>query len=914
MSGVAKLFVDYACKASNYRDLSKALKHEFGQDVNQALIIKQLIERKKKGDESYREYIYKMIKLAEPAELSVAAVIIYIVDGIQGSPQSKSFLYEAKDYSDLKSKLIVYDLIQSKIKSERKPEDNKKDKIDYKSENKNKFSKKKRCHNCGDQEHEEAVCPNKDKGPKCFKCNEFGHRAPGCSKLKNQKNSAKINIIKNSNLNKEIEINNVVMNALIDTGSEITVIREDVFNRYNLGTHDAVPTTIKGIGSIIKTTGKFEATIRMDNCELKVEFAILSKQFMSVEMIMGMNFLAPFDLCVTQDGVHITKRNNNNNVIENEIASLSNCLYVSQEEQIMPDLSHIADKTISTEIKQLINQYEPKPINESPVQLKIVLTDEVPVYQSPRRLPQIEKDEVDKQIEEWLRDGIIQPSCSDYASPIVLVKKKDGTKRLCVDYRKLNMKIYKDRYPLPIIEDHIDKLQKGKIFCTLDLANGFFHVPVESSSRKYTAFVTPSGQYEFLRVPFGLCVSPPVFQRYINTIFAPLIAEGIVLIYIDDLIVFAENEQEAMRRLKRVLNCAQQFNLKIKWKKCQLMKQQIEFLGYEIQDGRIRPSPNKTKDVNKFPEPRNAKQVQSFLGLAGYFRKFIENFASIAKPLSDLLKKDVRFTFNKEQQIAFHTLKERICERPVLTIFRYGAETELHTDASKWALGAILMQRDFDDGKLHPVQYFSRKTSSDEQKYHSYELEALAVVKAVKKFRVYLLGQPFTVITDCKSLEATLKKKDLPKIERYAVFLSEFDCKIVYRAASRMKHADALSRMHFIQEASVLKNMRIAQQTDEHIKTIIDLLKEGQHENFVMHNGLLCKEINGDNVIVVPDGMQQNIIQKVHEQAHFKLQKMEDILKKDFYIPHMKNKILNAIQNCVVCILAEKKSGKKEGF
>lgn len=288
----------------------------------------------------------------------------------------------------------------------------------------------------------------------------------------------------------------------------------------------------------------------------------------------------------------------------------------------------------------------------------------------------------------------------------------------------------KDRHPLPNIEEQLDSLEGATIFSTLDLANGFFHIPVAKECQKFTSFITLNGQYEFLRAPFGLCICPPVFQRFINTIFAELINKKIVIPYMDDIGIPAKSEEEALEKLKEVLKIAENYGLNIKWKKCKLIQRKIEFFGQEIENGKIRSSPSKTKALKQYKEPSNTKEVQRFLGLAGYFRKFIKNYATIAKPLSDLLRQNTKFEFGLPQKATFDKLKSIISERPVLTIFQYGLETQVHTDASKHALAAILMQRSNEDNNFHPVRYMSIKTSIAEEKWSSYELEVLAVVKA----------------------------------------------------------------------------------------------------------------------------------------------------------------------------------------
>lgn len=252
-------------------------------------------------------------------------------------------------------------------------------------------------------------------------------------------------------------------------------------------------------------------------------------------------------------------------------------------------------------------------------------------------------------ISKWIQDGIAQPSLSDYASPVVLVNKKDGNPRLCVDYRQLK-KIVRDRYPLLLIEDQFDFLQGMRYSSTLDLENGFFHVPIARESQKYTAFIVPDGHYEFLRVPFGLCNSPSVFQRFINTTFRGAIRDGIVLTYLDDLIVPSADESIGIKNLEIILKIASEAGLIINWKKCQFLQTRIEFLSHIIEDGKVYPSMRKIEAVRKFPDLNSVKQVRSFFGLSGYFRKFVPNYSITARPLINLLKANVKFRFKDEEK------------------------------------------------------------------------------------------------------------------------------------------------------------------------------------------------------------------------------------------------------------------------
>lgn len=286
----------------------------------------------------------------------------------------------------------------------------------------------------------------------------------------------------------------------------------------------------------------------------------------------------------------------------------------------------------------------------------------------------------------------------------------------------------------------------------------------------------------------------------------------------------------------------------------------------------------------------------------------------IAKPLSDLMRKDSKFLFGPEQLKSFETLKQIVRDRPVLQIFRRDAETELHTDASKFGTAAILMQRSFDDNEFHPVYFLSSKTSKEQELWFSYELELYAIKLAVAKFRQYLLDIHFTIVTDCEALKTAMSKRDVRKISGWLMELQEYDFKIVHRAGSKMQHVDALSRIYVIDMPSLLHNFQKAQETDDHIKTIKEVLKVKPYENYAIHNKLLCKYEDSNYKIVVPADMQTNLISKIHQNGHFKTLKLEKIINKEYYIPNLHEKINQVIVNCIQCILVDKKEGKKEGF
>ncbi|GFY23912.1 retrovirus-related Pol polyprotein from transposon 297 [Trichonephila clavipes] len=339
-----------------------------------------------------------------------------------------------------------------------------------------------------------------------------------------------------------------------------------------------------------------------------------------------------------------------------EVSDASPQLFVFAITDDIPkfDIGPEIPKQTRNDVEALLVCYRPNKIKTTDIELSITVTDDKPIYHSPRRLPFTERDIVDKQIDEWIQNGVIEPCPSAYASQVLVVRKKDGSPRVCIDFRKLNRVLVKDHYPLPLIQDILDKLQDTRVFSTIDLRNGFFHVPVNKQSRPYTSFVTQNGQFQFLKMPFGLSTCPSTFQRFINTVFRDLVVQGIVLPYMDDIVILAKNESEAIERLKK----------------------KIEFLGHIFENNKLFPSPSKTKSVVNYPEPKTTKEVQRFLGLTGYFRKFIPAYSVIAKPLSDLLRKDTPFNFDVKQKASFDELKRLLCQKPVLGLPRANGQVE----------------------------------------------------------------------------------------------------------------------------------------------------------------------------------------------------------------------------------------------
>ena len=358
--------------------------------------------------------------------------------------------------------------------------------------------------------------------------------------------------------------------------------------------------------------------------------------------------------------------------------------------------------------------------------------------------------EADRQIKEMLAHGIMRPSTSPRASPIVLVKNRSGELRFCVDYRKLNEVTLNDSHPIPNIADILDSLGDATYFSTLDLRSGYWQIPVAPSDRSKTAFVTSSGLFEFNRMSFGLKTAPATFQRAMEIVLAGLTFE-ICLCYLDDVICFGRTLAEHNDRLRTVLDRFRQHNLRVKLEKCRFAETKIAFLGHTVSKEGISPDPQKVETVKNITAPTCLKELRCFLGLASYYRRFIANFATIAAPLTKLTTKATPFHWSDGCEHSFTELKRQLCSAPLLAYPKFDREFTLYTDASDVGLGVVLSQRD-DSGLERVIAYGSRSLTPRERKYATTEKEALTIHYGTQYFRLYLLGRKFTIVTDHNAL------------------------------------------------------------------------------------------------------------------------------------------------------------------
>lgn len=583
---------------------------------------------------------------------------------------------------------------------------------------------------------------------------------------------------------------------LIDTGSTINLISKKYVydNLYKFKIHKEQFNFKTAIG---EHCGDEYVILEFIGKDLKFYLHDFHKQFnllLSLPTMIDMNVKIDF----SKNIITIENKNYQIQYFENQ-----NTVNSIEQIAIRADYLNLEEKK---ELYKLVKEYEsifPRE-NESltytdAIQHKIITSDEIPIYTRPYRYPEIYKEEINKQIKQLLDDKIIKQSHSPWSSPVWMVPKKldvSGKQkfRMVIDYRKLNTKTIDDKFPIPNISDVLDKLGKNMYFTTLDLASGFHQIKMHPDSISKTAFNTDKGHFEFTRMPFGLKNAPATFQRLMNYVLKDYINK-ICLVYLDDIIILGTSLQEHCENIRKVFSKLKQFNLKIQLDKSEFMRKEVAYLGHVVTEDGIKPNPLKIEAVKNFPIPKTRKEIKQFLGLLGYYRKFISNFAKLTKPMTKCLKKGQVINLeDKEYRQSFENSKKLLINAPILQYPDFSKQFIVTTDASNFAIGAVLSQNI--NGKDMPIAYASRTLNQHEINYSATEKELLGIVWSVKYFRPYVYGTKFKIRTDHRPLTWLMNLKDPnSKLMRWRIKLDEYNYEIEYKKGTLNSNADALSRI-----------------------------------------------------------------------------------------------------------------------
>src|SRR3989337_1601971 len=544
-------------------------------------------------------------------------------------------------------------------------------------------------------------------------------------------------------------------------------------------------------------------------------------------------------------------------------------------------------------------------------------------------LPQ-ELEELKKQIRELQAQGFIRPSSSPWGAPVLFVEKKDVTLRMCVDYRSLNEVTIKNKYPLPMINDLFDQLEGATVFSKIDLRSGYYQLKIREQDIPKTAFTIRYGLYEYTVMSFGMTNAPAYFMSMMNKVFMEFL-DKFVVVFIDDILVYSKNEEEHKEHLRLVLEKLREHQLYAKFSKCEFWLKEVGFLGHVISGEGIAVDPTKVQSVTEWSAPTSVGEVRSFLGLTGYYQRFIENFSKIAKPMTEMLKKDTKFKWTEDCEASFQELKKRLVTAPVLILSDIRKDFQVYCDASRLGLGGVLMQ----DGRV--VSYASRQLRPHELNYATHDLELAAVVHALKTWRHFLIGNRCDVYTDHKSLKYIFTQKELNlRQRRWLELIKDYDMRLHYHPGKANVVADALSHKSYVNtlvsggmpkelaedlrelrleivpkgfvaamevQSTLLGKIREAQKDDKEIGEIKEKMSKGKAKVFREdeHDTLWFEDR-----IYVPNNaeIRKLILQEAHDSPysiHPGNTKMYLDLKERFWWTGMKRDIAEYVAVCDVC-------------
>ena len=764
-------------------------------------------------------------------------------------------------------------------------------------------------------------------------------------------------------------INELPITFTIDTGAQITVISENVYNALsNPSPLEKVPNLISGAGGAgLEVLGKTYAQLRIGEAAI-FTFLVVIKDLVS-DCLLGMDLLLQFPyfkqpLNQLKDAVKQLSKDLVTEPKQYLRSAISNSSLINTLTDL--DVNHYLEK-----INELLKGISASSLKElKPSQCfehEIKLTDPSlpPIKQKMRRIPYSKREEFKTMLDEMLEANLIRPSDSPWASPLMLVSKPDGSIRVTIDYRLLNGRTMKDAHPLPNSEDLYASLAKSSWYTKLDLYTGYFQILMRQECSKLTAFTCEWGLFEYVVMPMGLTNAPATFQRAMNQVLRKFIESGFVVVYLDDILIHSESLIEHLKHIELVVNELKKYQLSVKLKKCEVAKQEITFLGHVISNGSIKPDQSKCEALYKYKRPQTLTQLQSFLGLAQYYRKFIENFAKIAAPLYRLTTKEEaankkELNWDEACEIAYTTLRNYLTRDKILMLPDLKKKFVLETDVSNTGVGAVLSQEK--DGVLRPIAYYSKPLNKAQRNYSTTEKELLAIVLAIEHFHQYLYGQLFDVVTDHQPLSWLMScKTPNSRLARWLIRINNYNFRIVYRSGKIHTNADALSRWNLPEDedksdddqeetsqiinfiADQIKTEPVEQSTasvlvtpeeqdkdpcitwmkqlinkfgetkpileKEHLDTHFKrVLYENYDELRIIDNVLHWYKPQDDGsslkLIMLPEHMVNNILSFIHcsvFHGHLGVRKTLDKIRTRFYRPALKNRTITFIKTCLIC-------------
>ena len=716
------------------------------------------------------------------------------------------------------------------------------------------------------------------------------------------------------------------MDFLLDSGAKTSIMSVD--DKDILAFVDGSGGCVRGVGGK-QTMGKpVSCSFTLDCNPSKVFQHMIKPTKIPGEphlVLLGTDFLAKFDMTLFD-------WENDRVLMGDTWVYYANTSSANEESfDVSPELTPERKRQVMSTIKKYADSvfvHNPKAPKRASLGIHTInLNSKLPHKDKVRRIPRKWCEATDKQVTEMLENNIIQESSSPYSSNPLMVTKKDGCKRFCVDFRTLNANTVKDTYPLPNVDDMLDQFWGCNYFTQLDLASGYWGIPMHPDDIEKTAFVAPKGKYEFLVMPFGLVNAQATFQRSMDKLVLCLREKGNedVDAYVDNIIIYSETFEQHIHTLDQVLNLADEANLSLRADKCEFAKPEVEFLGFLINGREIRPTPTNVAKVAGFPSPTTRKKLQSFLGVANFNRRFIKDFSKIVQPLSIMTSSKRKFEWGPEQDEAFQQIKHCISQAPALRLADWSKEFHIQTDASDISVGAVLFQQG-DQGERYPLAYHSKTLNKTERNWSATEKEMFGIVSASRKWAPYCSGL-VVFHTDYQPLKYIRKQKDpRGKFARWLVELENYDYRVEYVPGKDNVEADYLSRIEIPSDkeepestqeiaciylnAEMLPTLKVIkehQQKDNQVKDAMAQLKASQmiskgiyksYANLNLSDGMLWK----GNRILIPESLQNHVVQEYHGQYHPGIENTVLLLKARFYWRGMEKSIGDFVGKCRTCI------------
>ena len=744
-----------------------------------------------------------------------------------------------------------------------------------------------------------------------------------------------ISTVPNSIFTVEGWLGDRTVKILFDTGSPINLIRKSLISGDKIEKliHDI---KLRGVSAEkVTPLGTCIVNVNMPEIRRKLEAYVVPT--LPVDMLIGCETMKKWKVILDLESGMISLNKKKLSKTK-PLLEMSVCALFSEEENLKSRFEKCVSKNLTGEEKEMVvdvlmKNREAFSINgelgavETPHCKIVVKPDAVPFKSVPYRVSIAEREIISEKIKEMLEADIIEVSNSEYSSPVLLVKNsqtggegKKSESRLVVDLRKLNRISVSDNHPVPYLDSTLEVLAGKSLFFKLDASKGFHQLVLPEDSRKYTAFVTPSGFHQYKRLPFGYKNSAQIYQRMMEDTLRDLLFQYCI-VFIDDICGYGKDFDEFILALEKVLKRVQDTGLKLKIEKSAIGEKELICFGHLVSQEGIRPDPAKVKSITEIPPPTNLKGIRSFLGITGFFRKMIPNYATIARPITKLLSKDKPFVWESTQQKAFDNLKQCLIKSPILRPFKEDARTLIHVDASDSGLGAVLLQEEF--GKEGVVAYTSRVLSKTEQLYDTTQKEFLALLHALKIFRHYIHMRRFEVFTDHANLLQMKfnQKLNSGRLARWALRISDFDFVLKYVPGRKNSDADGLSRLavkpEFLpEEDSMIEFPVMTLSIEDHeklqeedlfcqnIKKLLTKRDKRACKRYIISEGRLYNVENCNKRYVIPRILIGPLLEKMHgaeKGAHIGFAKLYESIKDKFYFNKMKTRVLKYVASCAIC-------------